>query len=199
MGQEGGDLVYPSGLGCLGRGGLRNQSSPPAALSLRSPAPGAALCTGVAGIRLAPPGHPGAAWPGRRLEEEMSVEQTMDDIARGVEILGVATVVVGLAASLVNGGLGLLRGEGAGSVYGNIRAVFARSILLGLEFLVAADIIRTVAVQPSLENVAVLGLIILIRTFLSFSLEVELDGRWPWARAPSGSPGPAQSGRRIQG
>lgn len=64
-----------------------------------------------------------------------------------------------------------------------IRTVFARTILLGLEFLVAADIIRTVAVQPSLENVAVLGLIVLIRTFLSFSLEVELDGRWPWARA----------------
>jgi hypothetical protein len=58
-----------------------------------------------------------------------------------------------------------------------------RSILLGLEFLVAADIIRTVAVQPSLENVAVLGLIVLIRTFLSFSLEVEIDGRWPWRRA----------------
>jgi hypothetical protein len=52
-----------------------------------------------------------------------------------------------------------------------------------LEFLVAANIIRTVAVQPSLQNVAVLGLIMLIRTFLSFSLEVEIDGRWPWRRA----------------
>ena len=61
-----------------------------------------------------------------------------------------------------------------------------RSILLGLEFLVAADIIRTVAVQPSLQNVAVLGLIVLIRTFLSFSLEVEIDGRWPWRRAVLG-------------
>ena len=116
----------------------------------------------------------------------MRFEQTMDDIARGVEILGVATVLVGLAAALVSGALGLVGGEGAGSAYRAIRAVFARSILLGLEFLVAADIIRTVAVQPSLENVAVLGLIIFIRTFLSFSLEVELDGRWPWARASSG-------------
>jgi uncharacterized membrane protein len=123
----------------------------------------------------------------------MSFEQTMDDIARGVEILGVATVLVGLAASLVSGALGLLGGEGAGSVYRTIRAVFARSILLGLEFLVAADIIRTVAVQPSLENVAVLGLIILIRTFLSFSLEVELDGRWPWAGASSGPPAAAHA------
>src|SRR3954453_22499524 len=113
----------------------------------------------------------------------MSFEQIMDDIARGVEILGVATVLVGLVASLASGVLGLLGGEGAWSVYRTIRAVFARGILLGLEFLVAADIIRTVAVQPSLENVAVLGLIIVVRTFLSFSLEVEPDGRWPWARA----------------
>jgi uncharacterized membrane protein len=64
-----------------------------------------------------------------------------------------------------------------------VRTVFGRSILLGLEFLVAADIIRTVAVEPSLENVAVLGLIVLIRTLLSFSLEVEIDGTWPWRRA----------------
>jgi hypothetical protein len=79
--------------------------------------------------------------------------------------------------------------------------VFGRSILLGLEFLVAADIIRTVAVQPSLENVAVLGLIVLIRTFLSFSLEVEIDGRWPWRRAvavrsglPTASPDTSEPG-----
>jgi uncharacterized membrane protein len=64
--------------------------------------------------------------------------------------------------------------------------VFGRSILLALEFLVAADIIRTVAVEPSLENVAVLGLIVLIRTLLSFSLEVEIDGTWPWRRAAAG-------------
>jgi uncharacterized membrane protein len=131
----------------------------------------------------------------------MSFEQTMDDIARGVEILGVTTVVVGLAAALVNGGLGLLRGEAGDSVYRTIRTVFARSILLALEFLVAADIIRTVAVQPSVENVAVLGLIILIRTFLSFSLEIELEGRWPWARASGGAPtsdGPGEPGRRVR-
>jgi uncharacterized membrane protein len=80
--------------------------------------------------------------------------------------------------------------------------VFGRSILLGLEFLVAADIIRTVAVQPSLQNVAVLGLIVLIRTFLSFSLEVEIDGRWPWRRAVLGratsSPSPPDSSEPVQ-
>ena len=107
----------------------------------------------------------------------------MNDVARGVEVLGVATVVLGLLGALVRAAFGLLGGEGAEEVYVLVRTVFARSILLGLEFLVAADIIRTVAVQPSLENVAVLGLIVLIRTFLSFALEVEIDHRWPWKRA----------------
>ncbi len=60
------------------------------------------------------------------------------------------------------------------------RKTLGRSILTGLELLVAADIIRTVAVEPTLESVLVLGLIVIIRTFLSFSLEVEIDGRWPW-------------------
>jgi uncharacterized membrane protein len=116
-------------------------------------------------------------------EDGMGFEQTMDAIARGVEILGIVTLVVGLAAALVRAGLVLTGGQRGEEAYRIIRTVFGRSILLGLEFLVAADIIRTVAVQPSLENVAVLGLIVLIRTFLSFSLEVEIDGRWPWQQA----------------
>jgi len=61
-----------------------------------------------------------------------------------------------------------------------VRATFGRSILLGLELLVAGDIIRTVAVDPTLNNLFVLGLLVMIRTFLSWSLEVEIDGRWPW-------------------
>ena len=113
----------------------------------------------------------------------MGVAEAMDAIARGVEVLGIVTLVLGLAAALVRAGLVLFGGQGANQGYRIVRTVFGRSILLGLEFLVAADIIRTVAVQPSLQNVAVLGLIVLIRTFLSFSLEVEIDGRWPWRRA----------------
>ena len=100
----------------------------------------------------------------------MSFEEAMDAIARGVEVLGILTLVLGLAAALVRGGVALVRGQGGEEGYRIVRTVFGRSILLGLEFLVAADIIRTVAVQPSLQNVAVLGLIMLIRTFLSFSL-----------------------------
>jgi uncharacterized membrane protein len=110
-------------------------------------------------------------------------EEAMDAIAQGVEILGILTLVLGLAVALVRAGLALAGGRGGEEGYRIVRTVFGRSILLGLEFLVAADIIRTVAVQPSLQNVLVLGLIVLIRTFLSFSLEVEIDGRWPWRRA----------------
>lgn len=72
-----------------------------------------------------------------------------------------------------------------GPVYTEFRRALGRSILLGLELLVAADIIRTVAITPTLESVAVLGGIVLIRTFLSFSLELEISGRWPWQHKPT--------------
>jgi uncharacterized membrane protein len=123
----------------------------------------------------------------------MGFAEAMDAIAQGVEILGILTLVLGLAVALVRAGLALTGGRGGEEGYRIVRTVFGRSILLGLEFLVAADIIRTVAVQPSLQNVAVLGLIVLIRTFLSFSLEVEIDGRWPWRRAvlEQAAPSPA--------
>ena len=113
----------------------------------------------------------------------MDIVALMDRIARGIELLGVATIVLGLAVALAFAGVEVARRRGAAKAYRVVRTVFGRSILLGLEFLVAADIIRTVAVEPSLGNVAVLGLIVLIRTFLSFSLEVEIDGSLPWRRA----------------
>jgi uncharacterized membrane protein len=109
----------------------------------------------------------------------------MEQVASGVEALGIVTIVVGLAVALVQAARLQFGGDGGASAYRAVRTVFGRSILLALEFLVAADIIRTVAVEPSLENVAVLGLIVLIRTLLSFSLEVEIDGTWPWRRAAS--------------
>ena len=111
----------------------------------------------------------------------MSYADTMDDIAKAVEIVGVAIIVVGGLIALVRAGFDLQRDHDATASYRGLRSFLGRSILLGLEVLVAADLIRTVAVDPSLENVAVLGLIVLIRTFLSFSLEVEIDGRWPWS------------------
>ena len=76
-----------------------------------------------------------------------------------------------------------------GPVYSRFRRVLGRAILIGLELLVAADIIRTVAVTPTIESVSVLGLIVLIRTFLSWSLEVEISGRWPWQKWAAGRRG----------
>jgi len=67
-------------------------------------------------------------------------------------------------------------------IYTRFRRVLGRAILLGLELLVAADIIKTVAVTPTLESVGVLAIIVLIRTFLSWSLELEISGRWPWQK-----------------
>lgn len=101
---------------------------------------------------------------------------------RLIEIGGIAIIVIGLLA----GTLAYLREmvpRGTGiRAYSDYRSRVGRAILLGLEFLVAADIINTVAIEPSLESLGILAGIVLIRTFLSFSLEVEIDGKWPWQR-----------------
>jgi uncharacterized membrane protein len=119
----------------------------------------------------------------------MGLAETMEQVARGVEVIGIVTLVVGLVIALARAGGILLGSRDAEQAYRVVRTVFGRSILLGLEFLVAADIIRTVAVEPSLENVAVLGVIVLIRTFLSVYLGVEIDGNWPWQRAAASQAG----------
>ena len=109
--------------------------------------------------------------------------------ARGFELAGIAAIVLGALVALVRlalGVLGLRRVDPntpSGELMTAFRRTLGRSILAGLELLVAADIVRTVAIEPTLENVLVLGLIVLIRTFLSMSLEVEIEGKWPWQRA----------------
>ncbi len=106
--------------------------------------------------------------------------QTMDDIAKGFEAVGVAVLVIGFALGFLQAGLALLRQHAHAAIYRALRSFVGRTILLSLEILVAADLIRTVAVDPSIENVASLALIVLIRTVLSFSLDVEIEGRLPW-------------------
>ncbi len=107
-------------------------------------------------------------------------------VGKAIDTAGVAVVVAGaLAAALAT--VGRLRRSESG-IYGRFRQQLGRSILLGLEFLVAADIIRTVAVTPTLGSVLVLAVIVLIRTFLSFSLELEITGRWPWQKTQETSP-----------
>lgn len=100
--------------------------------------------------------------------------------AAGVLIIG-ASALVSLAVAV----RGALHAAKWSAAYDLFRASFGRGILLGLEFLVAADIIRTVAVTPSIQSVTVLALIILIRTFLSVSLKAEIEGGWPWQRPRS--------------
>lgn len=106
----------------------------------------------------------------------------MEHVARGFELIGVAVLVTGLVWSVAVA-VRLWRGAGGRRAYQALRELFGGALLLGLEVLVAADLIRTVAVAPTLEGVAVLGLIVLIRTFLSFSLQVEIEGVPPWRRA----------------
>ncbi len=115
----------------------------------------------------------------------MTYTDAMDGIAKAVEIVGVGIIVLGGVIALVRAAIDLRRDHDVTASYRRLRSFLGRSILLGLEVLVAADLIRTVAVDPSLENVAVLGLIVLIRTFLSFSLDVEIEGRLPWHRDPA--------------
>lgn len=113
----------------------------------------------------------------------MGFKETMDLMGQVLDGAGVLVVALGIAAASVQAGLRLARRETG--VYEQYRRLLGRSILLGLEFLVAADIIRTVAVEPSFENVGILALIVAIRTFLSFTLELEVSGRWPWQKEPA--------------
>lgn len=107
-------------------------------------------------------------------------------LSLAIEAAGVLAIVVGAVAAAALFVRSLAGGGGSWSeAYHRFRTRLARAILLGLEFLVAADIIGTVAVEPTLDNLAVLGLIVLIRTFLSFSLEIEIEGRLPWRKATS--------------
>ena len=113
----------------------------------------------------------------------MSYEEVISDLVKGVEAVGAGIMVAGGLASLV----AFLRDEADNvtkqGAYDRLRRNLGRCILLGLEVLIVADIIRTIAVDPTFESVTVLGVIVLIRILLSFTLEVEIDGTWPWDRS----------------
>jgi uncharacterized membrane protein len=96
-----------------------------------------------------------------------------------IEAVGVFVIAVGLCFSSAVF-VRTFRRLPAGAAYGIYRQQLGRAIILGLEFLIAGDIIRTVVVADTLENVAVLGVIILIRSFLGITLHLEVEGRWPW-------------------
>ncbi|HEY2225391.1 DUF1622 domain-containing protein [Actinomycetospora sp.] len=107
----------------------------------------------------------------------------MDHVAQGFEALGAAILVLGAIWSVVLAATTAWRSRSSARAYLVARRAFGGTLLLGLEVLVAADLVRTVAVSPTVDNVLVLGLIVVIRTFLSFSLETEIEGVAPWRRA----------------
>ena len=103
-------------------------------------------------------------------------------VAKIIELFGIAIIAFGAFATLAIFVGAVARSAHRDEAVATFRSSLGRAILLGLEFLVAADIINTVAVTPTLLSIAVLAGIVIIRTFLSFSLEVEIEGRWPWDR-----------------
>lgn len=110
----------------------------------------------------------------------MEIRNIVEFAGRAVDAAGVAVIVVGMLFAAVLAVIRISRRQA--DVYRGYRRRVGRSILLGLEFLVAGDIIRTVAVAPTYASVGVLAVIVGIRTFLSFSLELEITGQWPWQR-----------------
>jgi uncharacterized membrane protein len=129
-----------------------------------------------------------AAGPGElRPQEPDGLDPWLHWTARSVEVAGIVVIVLGAIAASLHFVWQVLRWGTSTVVYSAYRANLGRAILVGLELLVAADIIGTVAVDPTLHNLGVLAAIVLIRTFLSFSLEVEIEGRWPWQRGQSGA------------
>ena len=112
----------------------------------------------------------------------MSYDEVISQVVKVVEAVGAAIMVLGGLGAFLVFASRALRDETAHASYSELRRNLGRSILLGLEVLIVADIVRTIIVDTTFENVAVLGVIVVIRILLSFSLEVEIDGIWPWRR-----------------
>ena len=116
----------------------------------------------------------------------MAFNDVIEKTGMAIDAAGVAVIVTGAAIAFVIAAVRRSRRES--EVYRRFRQQLGQTILLGLELLVAGDIVRTVAGSPSLTSVAILAAIVLIRTFLSFSLEVEITGRWPWQKREIAAP-----------
>jgi uncharacterized membrane protein len=117
---------------------------------------------------------------GRSTRSEMAFNDVIEKTGMAIDAAGVVVIVTGAAIAFVIAAVRLSRRES--EVYRRFRQQLGQTILLGLELLVAGDIVRTVAASPSLTSVAILAAIVLIRTLLSFSLEVEITRRWPWQK-----------------
>jgi uncharacterized membrane protein len=127
----------------------------------------------------------------------VDVSPIVEAVGRIMDVAGVLAILLGALLATVVFAAHVRPAPDFEPVYRSYRQGLGRAILLGLEILVAADIIRTVAISPSFASVGVLALIVLVRTFLSFTLQLEIEGRWPWEKRPA--PGPARSDRGDAG
>jgi uncharacterized membrane protein len=119
----------------------------------------------------------------------MDIKSIIEATGMVFELAGVGLLTTGSLIAGVKYGAALIRRSDLSGAYQALRRDLGKTILLGLEVLVVADIIRSVAVDPSFASLSLLGLLVVIRTFLSWSLEVEINGEWPWQRGRSASPG----------
>lgn len=115
----------------------------------------------------------------------MEINKLAVEAGKIFELIGIAVLIVGALLACMAFVARLAQRRPFRDAYHELRADLGRAILLGLEFLVIADIIGTVAVEPTLHNLAVLAVIVTIRTLLSFALELEVSGRWPWQKRQS--------------
>lgn len=123
----------------------------------------------------------------------MDKKQIIELISSSFEFAGVIVLVVGTVFAFIAYVTSLSRQRSRSTAYHALRRDVGKAILMGLELLVAADIVSTVAIDPTFVTVGVLGLIVLVRTFLSWSLEVEVNGEWPWRRSLSRQSAPTDS------
>lgn len=115
--------------------------------------------------------------------ESVETQEIIFVISEVIDFAGVVIIALGALVGGILCAQDLLRQERALHAYSRLRTFLGRSLLLGLEFLVAGDIIKTVAIEPTFDSVIVLAIIVLVRTVLSLSIDVEIDGRWPWQAA----------------
>ena len=113
----------------------------------------------------------------------MDFNHSLELIGSAFELAGVGVLAVGAILASVRSLVTIIRVRNGSLAYRHLRLYLGRSIMIGLELLIAADIIHSVALDPTFVTVGVLGLIVLVRTFLSWSIDVEINGEWPWQRA----------------
>src|SRR5688572_18466011 len=115
--------------------------------------------------------------------ESLETQNIIFIISEVIYFTGVIIIALGAVIGVALGARDLIRQEATVKAYSHLRTFLGRSLLLGLEFLVAGDIIKTVAIETTFDSVIVLAIIVLVRTVLSLSIDVEIDGRWPWQAA----------------